>query len=88
MAWMTQNPTGAQVFYNIESFGSNTSPYGIETFEIYKQKDDTADDTDKFTLGVTLLDTSGVSSGTSGVSLYIETTGYNDPSYIRLDREL
>ena len=88
MAWMAQNPTGTQVFYNIESFGSNTSPYGIESFEIYKQKDDTSDDTDKFTVGVTLLDTSGVSSGTSAVTLYIETTGYSPPSYMQLFREI
>ena len=88
MAWMAQNPTGTQVFYNIESFGSNTSPYGIDSFEIHKQKDDTSDDTDKFTVGVTLLDTSGVSSGTSAVTLYIETTGYSPPSYMKLFREI
>ena len=87
MAWMTQNPTGTQVFYNIESFGSNTSPYGISTFEIYKGKDDTSDDTDKFTVGVTLLDTSGVSSGSSNVTLYIENIGYNYP-YMRLYRTI
>lgn len=84
MAWIAKNPAGTQSFINIESFGSNDSPWGISTFNIYTAKDDTSDDTDKFTLGVTL---GGSTGGTSAVSLFVENIGYNEP-YLRLSREL
>ena len=84
MAWIAKNPSGTQSFINIESFGSNDSPWGISTFNIYTAKDDTSDDVDKFTLGVTL---GGSTGGTSAVSLFVENIGYNEP-YLRLSREL
>ena len=84
MAWIAKNPSGTQSFINIESFGSNDSPWGINTFNIYTAKDDTSDDVNKFTLGVTL---GGSTGGTSAVSLFVENIGYNEP-YLRLSREL
>lgn len=84
MAWIAKNPSGTQAFTTIETFGSNDSPFGIDTFQIYTGKDDTSSDPNKFTLGVTL---NGEASGTSNVSIFIENIGYNPP-YLQLSRVL